>query len=54
MCAMTGEYILYDERTKKAKHSRTIRLLPDQLKCDAILIEEVKSTPYDDYAVHYQ
>ena len=52
MCVMTGQCILYDENTKKVRHARTIMFLPHQLKWDATLIEEVKSTPYDEHAGH--
>ena len=54
MCAMTGQFILYDKLTRRMRHARTIKLLPDRLKWDSTLIEEVKSTPYDEYAGHDQ
>ena len=54
VCAMTGQYILYDELTKKVRHARSSKMSPDQLKWHATLIEVVKSTPYDEHAGHNQ
>ena len=52
MCAMTGQYTLYDEEKKVVKQARTIKLVPDQQKWDVELIEEVASTPYNEHAGH--
>ena len=54
MCAMTGQYTLYDEEKKVVKQARTIKLVPDQQKWDVELIEEVASTPYNEHAGHEQ
>ena len=54
MCTMTLQYIFYDEKSKKVRHARTIKLLPDQLKWNATLIEEVEWTWDDEHIGHDQ
>ena len=51
---MNGHYILCDEKTVKTKQARTIKLVPDQLKWGATLIEEIEPTPYDEHVGHHQ
>ena len=50
MCSMTCQYVIYHEETLKIRKARTIKLFPDQPTWDPILIEQVRSTPYDEHS----
>ena len=47
ICPSTGQYILHCVERDTIKMARTIRALPDQVKCNAEMIEAVRVSPFD-------
>ena len=54
LACVSWRAILYDEKTSKIRHARTIKLFPEQLKWDTTLVEDIKPTPCDEHAGHDQ
>ena len=49
MCSMTGQYVIFCEELKVVKYARTVKLVPDESKWDATLIEQLDKTPYSEH-----
>ena len=46
---LTGQYVVFDPDLSAVRMSRTVKLLPDEVKWNANNIESVKVTPYDEF-----